>query len=73
MPVDEELRQRGLVRVAFLSGQAGLEAYRFVERVGDEIAQYVAGADLYEEPDPIVIPKGLDVIHPMDGRFQVTH
>jgi hypothetical protein len=44
-----------------------------MERVGDEIAQYVAGAHLYEEPDPIVIPKGLDVIHPMDGRFQVTH
>jgi len=43
------------------------------ERVGDEVAQYIAWAGLHEEPDSVVVPEGLDVIHPMDGRFQMGH
>ena len=73
MPVNEELRQGGLVRVALRGGQAGLEAQRLRERVGDETAQYVAGANLHKVPDAVVIPESLDIVHPMDGRFQVGH
>ena len=73
MPVNEELGEGGRVREVLGGGNAGLDACRFGERVGDEIAQSVAGAHLHEEPDSVVIPEGLDIIHPMDGGFQVGH
>jgi hypothetical protein len=73
MPLNEELGKGGRVNDALCRGKAGLDACRFRKRVGDEIAQYVAGAHLHESPDSVIIPEGLDIIHPLDGRCQVGH
>ena len=73
MPLNEELGKGGRVNDALCGGNAGLDAGRFGERIGDEIAQYIAGAHLHEKADAVIIPEGLDIIHPMDGRFQVGH
>jgi hypothetical protein len=58
---------------ALRGGMTGLDACRFGKRIQDEVAQYFAGTHFREEPDSEVIPEGLDIIHPMDGRFQVRH
>jgi hypothetical protein len=73
MTLNEELSKSGLVSQALRGRKARRDAYRFRKRVGDEIAQCFTGTYLHEEPDSVLIPKGLDIIHPMDGRFQVGH
>ena len=73
MPLHEKLSKGCLAGQALCPGKASLDACRVRDRVCDEIAQYIAWADLHEEPDSVVVPKSLNVIHPMDGRFQVGH
>jgi hypothetical protein len=73
MPLHEELSKGCPAGQALCPGKASLDACRVRERVCDEIAQYITWADLYEDPDSVVVPKSLNVIHPMDGRFQVGH